>query len=179
MTIESYFLNDQLNVKIGNFGMATRIEFDGERKNIFYGSSNYIAPEILNETGHSFEVDIWSIGCIMFTLLVGQSPFETKTLEESHSNIRSCEYRLPDTLDKSAAQMIIDMLQLDPAKRPSVHKCAEYDFLTEHFIPNSLPLSCLVSEPRLGQFKDGDPEICIYFSLFVWKINKCLTVFRF
>jgi serine/threonine protein kinase len=34
-------------------------------------------------TGHSYEVDIWSIGCIMYTLLVGKPPFETQTLKVS------------------------------------------------------------------------------------------------
>lgn len=32
------------------------------------GTPNYIAPEILTKTGHSFEVDVWSIGCIMYVI---------------------------------------------------------------------------------------------------------------
>lgn len=159
LKLGNLFLNDKLNVKIGDFGLATRIEFDGERKKTLCGTPNYIAPEILNKKGHSFEVDIWSIGCVMFTLLVGQPPFETKTLKDTYSKIRKCEYRLPHSLRKSAAQMIMDMLQSDPAKRPSVHKCVQYDFLTQHFIPKSLPVSCLTLEPRLDQLEGGDREI--------------------
>lgn len=34
------------------------------------GTPNYIAPEILSKTGHSFEVDVWSIGCIMYVSYV-------------------------------------------------------------------------------------------------------------
>lgn len=93
LKLGNLFLNDQLNVKIGDFGLATRIEYDGERKKTLCGTPNYIAPEILNKKGHSFEVDIWSIGCVMFTLLVGQPPFETKTLKDTYSKIRKCEYR--------------------------------------------------------------------------------------
>lgn len=93
LKLGNLFLNDNLNVKIGDFGLATRIEFNGERKKTLCGTPNYIAPEILAKKGHSFEVDIWSIGCVMFTLLVGQPPFETKTLKDTYARIRNCEYK--------------------------------------------------------------------------------------
>lgn len=93
LKLGNLFLNDQLNVKIGDFGLATRIDFDGERKKTLCGTPNYIAPEILNKKGHSFEVDIWSIGCVMYTLLVGQPPFETKSLKDTYSKIKKCDYR--------------------------------------------------------------------------------------
>lgn len=48
----------------GDFGLATKVEYDGERKMTLCGTPNYIAPEVLGQKGHSFEVDIWSIGCI-------------------------------------------------------------------------------------------------------------------
>jgi serine/threonine protein kinase len=46
-------------IKIGDFGLATRVDFDGERKRTLCGTPNYIAPEVLCKKGHSFEVDIW------------------------------------------------------------------------------------------------------------------------
>ena len=49
----------------GDCGLATKVEYDGERKKTLCGTPNYIAPEVLGKKGHSFEVDIWSIGCIM------------------------------------------------------------------------------------------------------------------
>jgi len=49
------------------------------------GTPNYIAPEVLtSKNGHSFEVDIWSIGVIMYTLLVGKPPFQTNDVEETY-----------------------------------------------------------------------------------------------
>ena len=93
LKLGNLFLNDMLHVKIGDFGLAARIEYDGERKKSLCGTPNYIAPEILTRKGHSFEVDIWSIGCVMYTLLVGQGPFETKTSKETCSKIKKCEYR--------------------------------------------------------------------------------------
>lgn len=50
----------------GDFGLATKIEFDGERKKTLCGTPNYIAPEVLCKKGHSYEVDVWSLGCILY-----------------------------------------------------------------------------------------------------------------
>lgn len=155
LKLGNLFLNDVLHVKIGDFGLATKIEFDGERKKTLCGTPNYIAPEILNKKGHSFEVDIWSIGCVMYTLLVGQPPFETKSLKDTYSRIRKCDYRLPNNLRKSAAEMIVAMLQSSPEKRPTIHELLDFDFLTASFIPATLPASCLTMAPRGDQIENG------------------------
>ena len=58
-----------MEIKIGDFGLATKIEFQGEKKKTICGTPNYIAPEILDgSVGHSYEVDIWSVGVIMYTI---------------------------------------------------------------------------------------------------------------
>lgn len=93
LKLGNLFLADNLIVKIGDFGLAAKIEYDGERKKTLCGTPNYIAPEILTKKGHSFEVDIWSIGCIMYTLLLGRPPFETSTLKETYSRIKKCDYK--------------------------------------------------------------------------------------
>lgn len=79
----------------GDFGLATRVEYEGERKKTLCGTPNYIAPEVLGKKGHSFEVDVWSIGCIMYTLLVGKPPFETSCLKETYIRIKNNEYTIP------------------------------------------------------------------------------------
>lgn len=66
-----------MEIKVGDFGLASKLEFDGERRRTICGTPNYIAPEILeNKNGHSYEVDIWSMGVILYILLIGKPPFE-------------------------------------------------------------------------------------------------------
>lgn len=93
LKLGNLFLDDDLHIKIGDFGLAARIEFEGERKKTLCGTPNYIAPEILGKIGHSYEVDVWSIGCVMYTLLVGQPPFETNNIKVTYSKIQSGDYR--------------------------------------------------------------------------------------
>ena len=84
----------------------------------------------------------------MYTLLVGQPPFETKSLKDTYSKIRKCDYRLPTNLRKNAADMIIAMLQSNPEKRPTVTQLMNFEFLCFAPVPKSLPYSCLTTAPR-------------------------------
>ncbi len=84
LKLGNLFLDANMNIKAGDFGLAALIESPGERKKTICGTPNYIAPEVLFDTvnGHSFEVDTWSIGVIMYTLVVGRPPFQTKEVKE-------------------------------------------------------------------------------------------------
>ena len=64
-----------MEVKIGDFGLATKLEFDGERKRTICGTPNYIAPEILTSV-YDEKCDIWSIGVIFYMLIVGKPPIQ-------------------------------------------------------------------------------------------------------
>ncbi len=67
LKLGNLFLNDKLEIKVGDFGLAAKLSFEGEKRKTICGTPNYIAPEILEgKTGHSYEVDIWSLGVIMY-----------------------------------------------------------------------------------------------------------------
>ena len=95
LKLANLFLTENMILKLGDFGLATKIEFDGERKRSLCGTPNYIAPEVLDgKTGHSFEVDIWGLGIIMYVLLIGKLPFETNNKKESKIGRASCRERV-------------------------------------------------------------------------------------
>jgi polo-like kinase 1 len=86
-----------MEVKIGDFGLATKLEFDGDRKRTICGTPNYIAPEILEgKNGHSYEVDTWSLGVIIYTLLFGKPPFETQDVKTTYQKIKKNQYSFPE-----------------------------------------------------------------------------------
>ncbi|KAJ8916192.1 hypothetical protein NQ315_016331 [Exocentrus adspersus] len=153
LKLGNLFLNDDLVVKIGDFGLAAKIEYDGERKKTLCGTPNYIAPEILNKKGHSFEVDVWSMGCIMYTLLIGRPPFETSSLKETYSKIKKCDYRISSNISSSAKNMIMLMLQPEPKSRPKTEQLLKVEFIVNGYCPNNLPLSCLTMAPRYDKLE--------------------------
>lgn len=97
LKLGNIFLSKNLELKVGDFGLATRLEFNDERKRTICGTPNYIAPEIImGAAGYSYEVDIWSCGIICFALLFGKPPFETNDVKTTYAKIKSGIYELPD-----------------------------------------------------------------------------------
>jgi len=148
LKLGNVFLNDNMECKIGDFGLATKVDFDGERKKTLCGTPNYIAPEVLAKRGHSYEVDVWSLGCILYTLLVGKPPFETQTLKDTYNRIKKNEYHVPSRVGPLAKNLIQKLLQHDPSRRPSVAEILQDDFMTMGYLPPRLPVSCLTMAPR-------------------------------
>ena len=92
-----------------------------KKKRTICGTPNYIAPEILDgKSGHSYEVDIWSLGVIIYTLLIGKPPFETPAIKSTYKKIKMNSYSFPEhiPISDNSRNLITKILVLDPAKRP-------------------------------------------------------------
>ena len=90
LKLGNLFLNDKMELKLGDFGLATWLEYNEEKKRTICGTPNYIAPEILDgKQGHSYEVDCWSLGVIIYTMLVGKPPFETNDVKATYKRIKN------------------------------------------------------------------------------------------
>jgi len=63
-------------VKLCDFGLAVHMEHPDEEHYTMCGTPNYIAPEIASHSAHGFPADLWSVGCLFYTMLVGHPPFE-------------------------------------------------------------------------------------------------------
>jgi len=118
LKLGNLFLNEKMQIKVGDFGLAARVVFEGEKKRTICGTPNYIAPEILDsKLGHSYEVDSWSIGVILYTILVGRPPFESPEVKTTYRRIRGCQYSFPDGLPMSleAQDFIRGCLKVEPS----------------------------------------------------------------
>lgn len=133
LKLGNLFLNDKMEVKIGDFGLATKLEFDGERKRTICGTPNYIAPEVLEgKQGHSYEVDVWSLGVIIYTLIIGKPPFETNDVKTTYKRIRMNNYTFPENVQitDSARDLITRILNNDPSRRPTVDEILCHPWIT-------------------------------------------------
>ncbi|KAH9524170.1 Serine/threonine-protein kinase plk1 [Bulinus truncatus] len=112
------------------------------------GTPNYIAPEVLQKKGHSFEADIWAVGCIMYALLVGRPPFETTTLKETYFRITENNYTFPSSLTTSARNLIRKCLHPEPTSRPHLQDILADEFFTCGYLPHTLSPTCCTAMPK-------------------------------
>nr|GAT53950.1 predicted protein [Mycena chlorophos] len=153
LKLGNLFLDGHMNIKVGDFGLAALIESPGERKKTICGTPNYIAPEVLFDTasGHSFEVDTWSIGVILYTLVVGRPPFQTKDVKAIYQKIRNNDYSFPAPPPASPSvpsrNLITDILTQDPAQRPSLLSIVAHEWFLMGPVPAYIPTSAHDSPP--------------------------------
>ncbi|KAJ1440139.1 kinase-like domain-containing protein [Ochromonadaceae sp. CCMP2298] len=159
LKLGNLFIDANMRIKVGDFGLATRLTHADERRKTICGTPNYIAPEILEgKTGHSFEVDIWSTGVILYTMLIGKPPFESKDVKSTYKRILANSYAFPDhtPVASDAKNLIRKMLQARPEHRPLLRHIAAHPFFTRPtaYLPTSLPESALHECPRSVQMTD-------------------------
>ncbi|KAJ6510017.1 kinase-like domain-containing protein [Mycena vitilis] len=153
LKLGNLFLDAYMNIKVGDFGLAALIESPGERKKTICGTPNYIAPEVLFDTasGHSFEVDTWSIGVILYTLVVGRPPFQTKDVKAIYQRIRMNDYAFPSPPPASPSvpsrNLIGDILTPDPQLRPPLLSIVGHEWFTMGPVPSYIPTSAHDAPP--------------------------------
>jgi len=123
LKLGNLFIDKNMNIKVGDFGLATKLEHKGETRKTVCGTPNYIAPEVIQGDKatrcHSFEVDVWSMGVILYTTLFGKPPYEAKDVKATYQRIINNEYSFPRRIEVSdvAKDLIEWMLQSRPADR--------------------------------------------------------------
>ncbi|KAG4306291.1 hypothetical protein PORY_000279 [Pneumocystis oryctolagi] len=151
LKLGNLFLDENMNIKIGDFGLAALLISDDERKKTICGTPNYIAPEVLfgKQEGHSFEVDLWAVGIIMYAMLIGKPPFQSKEVKAIYKNIRENRYVFPEDIPVSieAKDLIGSLLDTDPLNRPCIDEIAEHPFFHIGYLPTGIPVDALLQEP--------------------------------
>lgn len=147
LKLGNLFLGPDMELKIGDFGLAAKLDYDEEKKTTICGTPNYIAPEILDNhhKGHSFQVDVWSLGVVMFTMLVGKPPFEDVDVKSTYQRIRDNAYAFPESLyiSSAAKNLIQAILRHDPKSRPTVFDIINHPWFISNggSLPPLLPSS--------------------------------------
>ncbi|XP_060629394.2 serine/threonine-protein kinase PLK3 [Anolis sagrei] len=150
LKLGNFFVNENMELKVGDFGLAARQEPADQRKKTICGTPNYLAPEVLLRQGHGPESDVWSLGCVMYTLLCGNPPFETSDLKETYRCIKHVTYTLPAFLSVPAKNLLMGILKRNPQERFTLEEILDHDFFTKGYTPDKLPPSSCVMVPELN-----------------------------
>ena len=115
LTLANLMITSDKKVKIGDFGLATRIQSASERHVTMCGTPNFISPEVATRSTHGLEADVWGLGCLLFTLLVGRPPFDTAGVRSTLTTQESLASRLWIQIGK----LHLKYLQSEDTPRPN------------------------------------------------------------
>lgn len=121
---ENVLLDKEQNLKIIDFGLCAKPQ--GGMDSLLLtscGSPTYAAPELIQGVKyHGSEVDIWSMGVILYTLLCGCLPFESDNIDELFKKILRGKYIEPGWLSSGSKRLLRRMLCVDPLKRIRINE---------------------------------------------------------
>jgi serine/threonine-protein kinase HSL1 (negative regulator of Swe1 kinase) len=121
LKLENILRDTDETVKICDFGFATWHAKGDPLLRTACGSPYYASPEILSLVPYDGALaDIWSLGVILFALLVGKMPFEGQTTSDTMLKIRMNQCQIPNTIDPVAADLLKRIFVKDPRKRITV-----------------------------------------------------------
>ncbi|KAL3285057.1 hypothetical protein HHI36_019181 [Cryptolaemus montrouzieri] len=117
---ENLLLDSEMNIKIADFGFSNEFT-PGNKLDTFCGSPPYAAPELFQGKKYDGpEVDVWSLGVILYTLVSGSLPFDGSTLRELRERVLRGKYRIPFYMSTDCENLLKKFLVLNPAKRASL-----------------------------------------------------------
>ncbi|KAI1079017.1 CAMK/CAMK1 protein kinase [Whalleya microplaca] len=123
-------------IKIADFGLS-KVVWDKQTMTPC-GTVGYTAPEIVKDERYSKSVDMWALGCVLYTLLCGFPPFYDESIEVLTEKVAKGQYTFLspwwDDISKSAQDLISHLLTVDPEKRYTIT-----EFLSHPWVQGSGP----------------------------------------
>ncbi|CAG9327340.1 unnamed protein product [Blepharisma stoltei] len=125
--------DNDADIKMIDFGMSAK--FGGEEMNTIVGTPYYLAPEVLRGS-YGLECDVWSLGVVMFFLLVGQQPFKGDSLNEIFQKIVKADFDFSDPsweiISDEAKILISKMLIVNPDYRISLQDALSHEWFVNN-----------------------------------------------
>ncbi|XP_041925763.1 serine/threonine-protein kinase MARK2 isoform X5 [Alosa sapidissima] len=119
---ENLLLDADMNIKIADFGFSNEFTV-GNKLDTFCGSPPYAAPELFQGKKYDGpEVDVWSLGVILYTLVSGSLPFDGQNLKELRERVLRGKYRIPFYMSTDCENLLKKFLILNPSKRGSLEQ---------------------------------------------------------
>jgi serine/threonine protein kinase len=120
-------------IKVADFGLS-KVIWDSETMTPC-GTVGYTAPEIVKDERYSKSVDMWALGCVLYTLLCGFPPFYDESIQALTEKVARGQYTFLspwwDDISKSAQDLISHLLTVDPDKRIDIKEFLNHPWIRQ------------------------------------------------
>ncbi|KAI0137431.1 putative 3-phosphoinositide dependent protein kinase-1 [Xylariales sp. AK1849] len=172
---ENVLLDDQLHVKITDFGTARLLtdprlpktqqapkledpsgqtkSTDETRAESFVGTAEYVSPELLKDRNACKASDLWAFGCMIYQMLAGRPPFKGNTEYLTFEKIMSLDYEFPPGFSPVARDLVERLLVPDPSRRLTIEHIKNHQFFDGQAFGKGL---WRTKAPRLRPYTGGE-----------------------
>lgn len=123
---ENVLIGPEGQCLLGDFGWAAVVPKATGKRRTLCGTIDYLAPEVAAGRPYDFKADMWSLGVLMYEILVGSGPHTCKEVSEV-SQLSSL--RLPKGFSSAATDLCAKLLDVDPRHRPSAEEVVRHQWL--------------------------------------------------
>ncbi|KAM6594197.1 hypothetical protein CsatA_001900 [Cannabis sativa] len=113
---ENILMDADGHILLTDFGLAKEID-ESSRSNSMCGTTEYMAPEILQSKGHNKDADWWSVGILLYEMLTGKPPYTHENRKKLQEKIIKEKMKLPPYLTSEAHSLLKGLLQKEPSRR--------------------------------------------------------------
>ncbi|TSK53643.1 Serine/threonine-protein kinase MARK1 [Bagarius yarrelli] len=162
---ENLLLDADMNIKIADFGFSNEFTI-GSKLDTFCGSPPYAAPELFQGKKYDGpEVDVWSLGVILYTLVSGSLPFDGQNLKELRERVLRGKYRIPFYMSTDCENLLKRLLVLNPGKRGSLEQIMKDRWMNvgheeEELKPYTEPEADFGDTKRIGNESLSSINLC-------------------
>ncbi|CAK66537.1 unnamed protein product (macronuclear) [Paramecium tetraurelia] len=114
---ENILIDLKGHIKLTDFGLSKLDLKDDQLANSFCGSPEYMPPEVVNRQGYSYPADFYTLGCLLYELLLGIPPHYSQNTEEIFYKIQNEEITFSDELSPDVLYLLQNLLEKDFNKR--------------------------------------------------------------
>lgn len=116
LKLENILLDKDGHIKLTDFGLSKMLnEYGKSQPKTICGTPEYLAPEILQETGYEKSVDWWSFGILLYEMLTGKSPFKLAKVPSIYEYYVPIDY--PNNIVPEAKSLLQQLLKIEPKER--------------------------------------------------------------
>jgi serine/threonine protein kinase len=159
---ENILIDENNALKLCDFGWAK--ELNVNKRATFCGTMEYMAPEIVGSEMYDFSVDIWSLGILLYELIMGHSPFRSKSKKDRNIMIKIKKHDLVFDKDKNISKECIDLinrlLDMNPEQRLKIKDIFEHPFV----VANENKIKKNKVSPRKESLDDSNENIIKFFN---------------
>lgn len=171
ISLSNLLLSSDMHVKIADFGLATQLKRADEKHMTMCGTPNYISPEVVSRSSHGLPADVWGLGCMFYTLLVGSPPFDTDAVQATLNKVVMSDYHMPSHLSYEARDLIEKLLKKNPEERIALEQVLQHPFMQRHQFGSTNAVNALGYEQNNATTASADSGIVTFSSskFFVYK----------